>query len=65
MVDHKTNRTSGFGPPVIRIILFGGLYWGPPNFGKPPYVVETNMQHFLLGLGIYTKTGKHGCSMDI
>ena len=27
--------------PIVRIIVFGGLYWGPPNhFGKMPDLWE-------------------------
>ena len=31
----KTRATS-LGVPIIRIIVFGGLYWGPPILGKIP-----------------------------
>ena len=24
--------------PIIRIVIYWGLYWGTPNFGKLPYV---------------------------
>ena len=26
------------GVPIIRIIVFGGLYWGSPYVGKLPYI---------------------------
>ena len=28
-----------WGSPIIRIIVFWGLYWGPPFFGKLPNIL--------------------------
>ena len=30
------------GVPITRTIVFGGLYWGPPDFGKLPYTSSAN-----------------------
>ena len=30
-------RGTLLGVPIIRTIVFWGLYWGPPYFGKLPY----------------------------
>ena len=32
-------RGTLLGVPIIRIIVFWGLYWGPLILGKIPYVV--------------------------
>ena len=31
-------RGTLLGVPIMRIIVYWGLYWGPPNFGKLPYI---------------------------
>ena len=30
-------RGTFLGVPIIRIIVYWGLYWGPLTFGKLPY----------------------------
>ena len=44
-------RGTFFGVPIIRTIVFGGLYWGPPNFGKLPYSFGVG-ETFLLRRGL-------------
>ena len=29
-------RGTSLGAPIIRTIVYWGLYWGPPSFGKLP-----------------------------
>ena len=32
------------GVPILRILVYWGLYWGPPNFGKLPYELQSRLQ---------------------
>ena len=40
----RVSKNSGYhlGVPIIRIVIFWGLYWGPPVLGK--YHVELQMK---------------------
>ena len=39
-------RGTILGVPIIRIIVFWGLYWGPPKFGKLPFKNTLEMSGF-------------------
>ena len=30
-------RDTFLGAPIVKIILYWGLFWGSPNFGKLPH----------------------------
>ena len=44
------------GVPIIRTIVFWGLYWGPPILGN---------YHIILIFQLFSLHGDHGGSLDV
>ena len=48
--DHYSFLKRGvsfWGVLIIEVVLFGGLYWGSPHFGKLPFVQYMGPIHTL------------------
>ena len=41
-------RVTFWGGPILRIIVFGGLYWGPPILGKYQLLFDLQVKLFSL-----------------
>ena len=45
-------RGTILGVPIIRIIIFLGLYWGPRIYGKLPFNGEFGLRHGRMGASV-------------